>query len=78
MSGILDQIIPSQQFVPATVEEYIALQLAKGLKDETAIARYIHYLAHHPLEHLMGLFHKTKQGPDAAHTFHSSLTVSDT
>jgi hypothetical protein len=77
MSGILDQIMSSKRFAPASVEEYIALQLAKGLKDEPAVARYIHYVAHHPLEDLLGLFHKTKQEPDPAHAFHSSLTATD-
>ncbi len=73
MSGILDQMLQLQQFTPATVEEYIALQLAKGLRDELAVKRYVHYVARCPTEHLLNLFQKAKQGPNSARVFHLSL-----
>jgi len=77
MSDILDQMIHSGQFVPATVDEYIALQLAKGLNDEKEVRRHVHYVEHHAPEHLIRLFHKAKETPDPALTFHSSLMPSE-
>jgi len=77
MSGILDQMLRSKQFIPATAEEYIALQLAKGLRDEPSVKRYVHYLAQHKTEHLLQVFHKARQEPDPALAFHSSLTATD-
>lgn len=77
MSGILDPELPSQQFTPTTVEEYLALQLARRLGDETAINRYIRYSEHHPAVHLAQLFHRAKGKPNPADAFHSSLTPSD-
>jgi hypothetical protein len=74
MNGILDQIRQSTQFSPATVEEYLALQLAKRLSDEAAVVRYLHYIGHYTVEHLIGLFHEVDQEHDPARTFHSSLT----
>lgn len=76
MNGILDQISSSKQFVPATTDEYLALQLAKRLGDELAIGRYLHYIAHHPVSHLMRQFHRAKSEDDPARSFHSSLTPS--
>jgi hypothetical protein len=76
MSGILDQMVNSEQFVPGTVDEYIALQLAKGLGDEGAVMLHLHYVEHHPPEHLIRLFHIAKENADPAHCFHSSLTPS--
>ena len=77
MSSIFDQIIQSQQNTPTTVEEYIALQLAKGLNDELAVKRYMHYVGHYTIEHLLHLFCKAKQAQDPAREFHSSLTPSE-
>jgi hypothetical protein len=77
MSGILDKIIHSEQFVPGTVGQYLALQLAKGLRDEGAIRLHLHYVEHHPPEHLIRLFHSAKEKADPAHAFHSSLTPSE-
>jgi len=77
MSGILEKMIQSEQFVPATVDEYIALQLAKGLSDEKAVRVHIHYVEHHPPEHLIRLFLSAKVRPDPARAFHSSLTPSE-
>ncbi len=77
MSGILDQMTHSEQFVPGTVDEYIALQLAKGLRDEGAIRLHLHYVEHHQPEHLIRLFHSAKEKTDPAHAFHSSLAPSE-
>ena len=77
MSSILDPTLPTQQFTPTTVEEYLALQLAKRLADETAIERYIRYAEHHPAGYLARLFHRVKGNPNPADSFHSSLTPSD-
>ena len=77
MSGILDAELPSQQFAPTTVEEYLALQLAKRLEDVTAIGRYVRYAEHHPAVHLAQLFHRAKGKPNPADAFHSSLSPSD-
>lgn len=73
MSGILDQIRQTTQFSPTTVEEYLALQLSKHLGDEAAVVRYLQYIAHYTVEHLLVLFQKAKQEPDPARAFHSSL-----
>jgi hypothetical protein len=78
MSGILDQIRQSSQFSPTTVEEFLALQLSKRLSDEAAIVRYLHYVAHYSVEHLLDLFQRAKQEPDPARAFHSSLTPPET
>ncbi len=75
MSNILDTVQRSRQFTPETVEEYIALQLAKGLCDEPAVRRYVHYVAHYPTDRLLRLFHKSKQKPDPSQSFHSSLII---
>jgi len=77
MSNILDAELPSLQFTPTTVEEYLALQLAKRLGDETAIERFIRYAERHPAGHLAHLFHRVKRKPNPAEAFHSSLTPSD-
>jgi len=73
MSGILDRMLQSQQFIPATTEEYLALQLAKRLGDEFAIKRYVHYVAHYAAAHLVRLCHAAKREEDPARAFHSSL-----
>jgi hypothetical protein len=77
MSNILDQMVQSEQFVPATVDEYFALQLAKGLGDEKAVRVHVHYVEHQPPEHLIRLFLSAKEKPDPARAFHSSLTPSE-
>ena len=77
MSNILDQMLPTQQFTPTNVEEYLALQLAKRLGDETAIERYIRYAERHPAGHLAHLFHRVKRKSNPADAFHSALTPSD-
>jgi len=73
MNSILDQIAGTAQFIPATTDEYLALQFAKRLGDEPAINRYLHYIAHHPVSHLMRQFHRAKREDDPAPAFHSSL-----
>jgi hypothetical protein len=73
MSDILEQMLRPKQFVPATVQEYIALQLAKGLLDEVAVQRYIHYIGSYAAEHLIQLFHKVQSDPNPALAFHSIL-----
>ena len=78
MSGILDRMLQPQQFIPATAEEYLALQLAKKMNDEFAISRYMHYVAHYPADELVRLCHTAKRQPDPACVFHSSLTKSET
>jgi hypothetical protein len=78
MSGILDQIRQSSQFSPTTVEEYLALQLSRRLSDEAAVVRYLQYIAHYTIDHLLELFQRVKQEPDPARAFHSSLTSPET
>jgi hypothetical protein len=77
MSSIFDAKLPSEQFTPTTVEEYLALQLARRLRDIKAIHLYIRYTEHHPAVHLAHLFHRVKGKSDPADAFHSSLTPSD-
>jgi hypothetical protein len=77
MSLILDSTLPTEQFTPTTVAEYLALQLAKRLGDEPAIEQYIRYAEHHPAGHLAKLFHRVKQTTNPADAFHSSFTPSD-
>jgi len=77
MSNILDQITKSHQFIPATTDEYLALQFAKRLGDEPAIGQYLHYVANHEVPHLMHHFHRAKRTANPAGSFHSSLTTQD-
>ena len=72
-----DQIPPPPQFTPASVEEYLALQLAKRLGDEPGVKRYIRYAEHYPARHLLHLLHQAKQESDPVNAFHLSLTPSD-
>jgi len=74
MSSIHEPILPSQQFTPTTVEEYLALQLAKKLGDEPGVTRYIHYAEHLPAKHLLHVLHQAKQQSDPVSAFHSLLT----
>lgn len=77
MSNSLSQVMTPEQFSPTSVEEYLALQLAKRLRDEAAIERYIRYAEHHPAVHLVHLFHRVKGQSDPADAFHSSLASPD-
>jgi hypothetical protein len=77
MSRITNQTLPSQQFTPTTVEEYLALQLAKRLSDEQGVRRYIRYTEHYPAKHLLHLVHQASQESDPANAFHSFLTPSN-
>jgi hypothetical protein len=78
MSDILEQMLRSKQFIPTTVQEYIALQLAKGLRDEVAIQQYVRYLGRYTIGHLIHLFHKVQSDQNPALKFHSSLNATDT
>lgn len=73
MNSILDQFVAPVQFVPASVEEYIALQLAKRLHDESAIGRYLYYVSRYPLSLLLDVLHEVQQDPDPARAFHLSV-----
>jgi hypothetical protein len=75
--SILDRMLQTQQFTPSTVEEYVGLQLARRLGDESALAIYMHYVERHSMIHLLNAFHKAKQTSDPAHFFHSALTPRD-
>jgi len=77
MSGILDRMLQSQQFTPATVEGYIALQLAKRLGDEAAVRKYVHYLSQYKTERVLHHFRKARHESNPAQAFHSSLKPSD-
>lgn len=74
MSNLLDQVLQAQEFTPSTIEEYLALQLAKRLDDETKIRSYIQYVGRFSAQHLVRLFHRAKQRSDPARAFHSFLT----
>ena len=75
--SILDRMLQTQQFTPSTVEEYLGLQLARGLGDESTLAIYMHYVERHPMIQLLNTFHKAKRASDPARTFHSALTPRD-
>jgi hypothetical protein len=75
--SILDRMLQQQQFTPSTVEEYLALQLARGLDDESALATYLHYVERHSMVHLLNAFHKAKRTSDPARFFRSTLIPSD-
>jgi hypothetical protein len=77
MSGILDRMLQKQKFTPTTVDEFLALQLAKKLNDEAAINSYVNYVAHHGTDHVLRLCHAAMKEPDPARIFHSSLTKHD-
>lgn len=73
MSGIVERLAQAQQFTPKNTAEYIALQFAKRLKDETAIFRYVQYVAHHSVEQLMRFFYQAQKTDSPAREFHSLL-----
>jgi hypothetical protein len=65
------------QFTPSTVDEYLALQFAKRLDDESKLPRYMQYVGHHSAQHLVRLFNRATGEADPASSFHSSLTQSE-
>ena len=73
MSGILDQMLQPEQFIPSSVDEYFALQLARRLDDDTAVRLYLHYVEHHPSNHLLNIYSNVKAHPEPAKAFHSAL-----
>jgi hypothetical protein len=73
MSGILDQMLQPEQFIPSSVDEYFALQLARRLDDDAAVRLYLHYVEHHPSNHLLNIYSKAKSHPEPAKAFHSAL-----
>jgi hypothetical protein len=73
MSGILDQMLQPEQFIPSSVDEYFALQLARRLDDDAAVGLYLHYVEHHHSNHLLNIYSKAKSHPEPAKAFHSAL-----
>jgi hypothetical protein len=73
MSGILDQMLQPEPFIPSSVNEYFALQLARRLDDDAAVRLYLHYVEHHPTNHLLNIYSKAKLHTKPAQAFHSAL-----
>jgi hypothetical protein len=73
MSGILDQMLQPEQFIPSSVDEYLALQLARRLDDDAAVRLYLGYVEHHPSNHLLNIYNKVKMHPESSQAFHSAL-----
>ena len=73
MSGILDQMLRPEQFIPSSTDEYFALQLARRLDDGAAVKIYLHYVEHHPSNHLLNIYSNVKAHPEPAKAFHSAL-----
>jgi len=71
--SILDKMLRPKQFTPVTVDEYIALRLAKRLGDEASVSLYLNYFDHHSKEWLIANLHKAMRQSDPARAFHSSL-----
>ncbi len=74
MNGILDRLLETSQFTPGTSEEFVALQLARRLDDEIAITRYVHYVGHYAIDHLLRLYETARHNDDPARAFHTSLS----
>lgn len=75
MNNILEHMLQPAQFVPATVEQFVAVQLARRLNDEPGLVRYVQYVTHHSTDYLVRLFHRAQQQTDPARAFHSSLAI---
>lgn len=62
--------------IPANIDEYFALQLAKRLRDEMNIHRYVSYARQFNQKELLNLYEEARAGPPdgEALRFHSLFT----
>lgn len=64
---ILELLVPPRQYLPTTVSEYIALQLARRLSDEESAAWYRGIAEKHPLTKVFSLYRQAiEPGPTSA------------
>jgi hypothetical protein len=82
MTNILNAIAKqSASFIPSNPTEYLALQIARRLSDETALRHYMILFEHHPEDLLLRVYrHCAKEqkltGQDFMRTFRE-LTVQE-
>jgi hypothetical protein len=80
MPNILNTIAEqSASFIPTSPTQYLALQIARRLSDETALRHYLVLFEHHPEDLLVRVYHRcaTEQkltGPEFMRTFRE-LTI---
>jgi hypothetical protein len=64
---ILELLTPPKQYLPTTVSEYFALQLARRLSDEESASWYRGVAEKHPLAHVLGFYRQAIElGPISA------------
>jgi ABC-type sulfate transport system substrate-binding protein len=75
MTNILNTLAKqAANFVPSNPAQYLALQLAKRLSDESALRHYLVLFEHHPEDLLLRVYDKCASqeklsGPDFMRTF---------
>ena len=80
MSNILNTIAEqSASFIPTSPTQYLALQIARRLSDETALRHYLILFEHHPEDLLVRVYRycikeKKLTGPDFMRSFRE-LTI---
>ena len=74
MNGILDQMLVPRQYTPASIHEYVALQIAKRFQDGPAVQRYIRYVMHIGLEPTLQAYATAALTESPVSAFHSSLS----
>jgi hypothetical protein len=72
---ILDKFVRSAAFVPTSVNEYFALQLARILKDESNLSFYLQVCDHFSQDHVLNVYRQvtTDSAVSAAEQFRSSI-----
>ena len=73
--SILDKFVRSTAFVPTSVNEYFALQLARILNDELNLSYYLHVCDHFSQDHVLSVYRQiaAKSAVPAAERFRSSI-----
>ncbi len=73
--SILDKIPDQAGFVPNSLNEHFALQLARKLNDLKSIGRYVYLAEHFSQDHLLSVYRRALASPgsDAGEHFFSYL-----
>ena len=73
--SILDKFVRSTAFVPTSVNEYFALQLARVLKDESNLSFYLQLCDHFSQDHVLNVYRQVSANSAVppAEQFRSSI-----
>jgi len=80
MTNILNAIAEqAANFVPTSPTQYLALQIARRLSDETALRHYLVLFEHHPEDLMVRVYHRCAKeqrltGPEFMRSFRQ-LTI---